>query len=189
MNIILFGPPGAGKGTQAARLVEKHGLRHLSTGDMLRAEVAAGSPLGMRLKAILDAGDLVPDDVMVEMIAGCVAHAESARGFILDGFPRTLAQARALDAMLAEKGRAVDHVVVLDVDEEAIIARIAGRAAQTGGARSDDNAATARKRLSVYREQSAPVIPHYEAQGLVRHIDGMAEMDAVTAAIAAALGG
>jgi adenylate kinase len=189
MNIILFGPPGAGKGTQARRMAAERGLAHLSTGDMLRAEVAAKSELGQRVGAILEAGELVPDDVMVEIIARCVAAPECARGFILDGFPRTLAQAKALDAMLAAQGRAIDRVIVLDVDAEILVGRIATRAAQTGGARADDTADTLRKRLQVYVRQSAPVIPYYRNKGLLHRVDGMDDIRTVAAHIDAVLDG
>lgn len=189
MNIILFGPPGAGKGTQARRLAEQRRLAHLSTGDMLRAEVAAKSDLGKRVSAILEAGELVPDDVMVEIIARCVAAPGCAKGFILDGFPRTLAQAKALDAMLAEQGRKIDHVIVLDVDAEILVGRIATRAKQTGGARADDTADTLRKRLQVYVRQSAPVIPYYRNKGLLHRVDGMDDISTVAAHIDAVLDG
>ncbi|HBH25910.1 MAG TPA: adenylate kinase [Rhodospirillaceae bacterium] len=187
MNIILFGAPGAGKGTQGARLAAERRLPLLSTGDMLRAEVAAASPLGQEIQHILDAGDLVPDVTIIEVIAARLAETDCEHGFILDGFPRTLAQAVALDDMLAHMARSVDHVLVLEVDEPTLTARIAGRAAESGGPRTDDSAEIAAKRLAIYHAQSAPVVPHYEAKGLVRRVDGGRDMDAVAADIAGAL--
>ena len=187
MNLILFGPPGAGKGTQAARLEEAHGLAHLSTGDMLRAAVAAKTPVGIEAEAIMAAGKLVSDELICKVVADRIDEADCAEGFILDGFPRTLAQAEALDAMLASKGKAIDVVIELTVDEAELIRRIEGRAAETKGARADDNVETLKKRLDVYREQTAPVLPFYRDQGLLVSIDGMRSMDAVTRAIEAAL--
>lgn len=189
MKIILFGPPGAGKGTQAKRIEEKYNIRQLSTGDMLRSEVASGSDLGKILKAIMDGGQLVPDDVMVKLISYAIDSDECANGFILDGFPRTLAQAEALDAMLAATDNEIDHVVVLKVDDGALLARIENRAKETGGARSDDNADTLKKRLKVYHDQTAPVLPYYKKQGLLREIDGMKSIDDVTAQVEKALSG
>lgn len=188
MNIILLGPPGAGKGTQAQRLQEKHGLVQLSTGDMLRAAVASGSEIGQKVKAIMDAGDLVPDAVVVQIIAERLDDPDTAKGVILDGFPRTTAQARALDAMLAEKGMPLDAVVELTVDEAILVDRIRKRAAETGGARADDNVETLRNRLAVYREQTAPIVPYYEAKGMLKRVDGMADIEAVTAALEQTLG-
>jgi adenylate kinase len=183
MRLVLLGPPGAGKGTQAQRIAAKHGIPHLSTGEMLRAAVAEGSPVGARAKAIMDRGDLVPDDVMVEIIADRIGHADAARGFVLDGFPRTLAQAEALEHLLEKKKIKLDSVIEIRVDEEALVKRIEGRAKETGGARADDNAATVKKRLDVYRAQTAPVAQYYWRKEMLRSIDGMGTMDQVSAAI------
>lgn len=187
MNLILFGPPGAGKGTQAARLQRAHGLAHLSTGDMLRAAVEAGTPVGKEAEAVMAAGKLVSDALICDVVADRIEAPDCAAGFILDGFPRTLAQAEALDAMLAKKGKAIDVVIELVADEAELIRRIEGRAAETGGARADDNVETLKKRLDVYHAQTAPVLPFYRDKGLLQSIDGMQPVDAVTRAIEAAL--
>ena len=174
---------------QAARLEERYGLKQLSTGDMLRAAVASGAELGKEVKAVIDAGDLVSDDIMVRMIEARIAQADCAKGFILDGFPRTEAQAAALDAMLGKSGATIDTVIVMEVDEAELFKRIETRAKEAGdAARADDNAETLRKRLGVYKEQTAPVLPFYEKKGVLRKINGMASMDDVTKQIEGALG-
>jgi adenylate kinase len=188
MNIILFGAPGAGKGTQAEKLVAKYGLVQLSTGDMLRAAIGAGTDLGKRAKEIMDRGDLVSDDIIVGMIAARLDDKDCANGVILDGFPRTVAQAEALDEMLASKGLSLDGVIEIRVDEAALFARIENRAAETGGARSDDNADTLRKRLTVYHENTAPLLPYYRDKGVLKSVDGMATIDEVAAQIESILG-
>jgi len=188
MNIILFGAPGAGKGTQAEKLVAKYGLVQLSTGDMLRAAISAGTDLGKRAKEIMDRGDLVSDDIIVGMIAARLDDKDCANGVILDGFPRTVAQAEALDEMLASKGLSLDGVIEIRVDEAALFARIENRAAETGGARSDDNADTLRKRLAVYHENTAPLLPYYRDKGVLKSVDGMATIDEVAAQIESVLG-
>jgi adenylate kinase len=187
MRLILLGPPGAGKGTQAQRLVAKFKIVQLSTGDMLRAAVAAGTPVGKRAQEIMARGDLVPDDVMVEIIAGRLKQADVANGFILDGFPRTVAQAQALDALLEKLNLKLDAVVEMTVDEEELIARIVNRAKETGGARADDNEATARRRFAVYVAQTAPVSGYYAGKRMLSRVDGMGSMDEVAGAIEAAL--
>lgn len=214
MNLILLGPPGAGKGTQAKRLQETHGIPQLSTGDMLRAEVDAGSDLGHQAKEAMDAGGLVSDDLIIAMIAGRIDQDDCKGGFILDGFPRTRQQAEALDGMLAEKGLKIDHVIELKVDDEAMVKRITGRFScahcgagfheefqppktdgvcdRCGGTeftqRADDNAETVRARLLAYHEQTAPVLSHYTDKGAVEGVDGMAGIDDVTAQLNAIVG-
>ena len=183
MRLIFIGPPGAGKGTQAQRLVERHGLVQLSTGDMLRSAVKAGTPVGKRAQVVMDRGDLVPDDVMVEIIADRLEQPESAGGFILDGFPRTVAQAEALTRLLRDKGLKLDAVIEIAANEDTLISRIEKRARETGGARADDTVETLKKRLKVYREQTAPVADYYRRQGTLRTVDGMKSMDEVTKAI------
>lgn len=206
MNIILLGPPGCGKGTQAKRLQERYGLVQLSTGDMLRAAVKSGSEIGKKAKAVMDSGALVPDEVIIAMIADRIGQPDCGKGVILDGFPRTIGQAEALDRMLAEKGLKLDRVVELVVDEGALVARIAGRFSckrcgagyhdtfqrpkkegvcdVCGGTeflrRDDDKPETVRARLEAYRKQTAPILPYYKAKGMLSQVDGMAPIDEVT---------
>jgi adenylate kinase len=207
VKLVLLGPPGAGKGTQAARLKERFGLAHLSTGDMLREAVAAGTEVGRQAKSIMDAGQLVPDPLMIRLVAERIARPDCARGFILDGFPRTIAQAEALDRLLAERGARLDAVIELAVDDDALVERVSGRftcascgagyhdrfrptkvegvCEACGGTaftrRPDDNAETVRARLQAYHDQTAPLLPYYRAKGLLVSVDGMAEIDDVTA--------
>ena len=187
MRLILLGPPGAGKGTQAQRLVAKHGIVQLSTGDMLRAAVKAGTPVGLRAKDIMDRGDLVPDDVVVAIVADRIDEPDAKKGFILDGFPRTVAQAEALAKMLAEKGLRLDGVIELKVDEDILIRRIESRIAEMRARgeplRKDDDPEVLKSRLEVYRRQTAPLIDYYRGKGILRAVDGMAPIDDVTAAI------
>ena len=188
MIIILFGAPGAGKGTQAERLVAERGLVQLSSGEMLRTAIAAGTELGLRAKDIIDRGDLVSDDIIVGMVAARIDDEDCSNGVILDGFPRTVTQAHALDEMLSGKGLSLDCFIEIEVDEAALFARIENRAATTGGARADDNAETLRRRLAVYHERTAPLLPYYEEKGLLRTVDGMNSVDDVAAQIDAVLG-
>jgi adenylate kinase len=191
MRLILLGPPGAGKGTQALRLVAKYGIVQLSTGDMLRAAVKAGTPIGLQAKEIMASGALVPDAVVVGIVEQRIQESDARKGFILDGFPRTVPQAEALDRMLREHGIALDAVVELQVDEEALVARIENRIAETkarGEAlRDDDSPEVLRKRLGAYRAQTAPLIDYYRHKGMLRSVNGMAPIADVTVAIDEAL--
>jgi len=180
MNLIFLGPPGAGKGTQAGRVETAHGLVQLSTGDMLRAAVAAGTEIGKQAKEIMERGDLVPDEVVVKIISDRIEEKDCANGFILDGFPRTTGQAEALDKMLEEKGLKLNAVIEIRVDDSILVDRIRTRAAETGGDRADDNEETLKKRLEVYHAQTAPLIPYYESQGKLLVVDGMNSIDDVT---------
>jgi adenylate kinase len=191
MRLVLLGPPGAGKGTQSARLVAKYGIPQLSTGDMLRAAVAAGTPIGREAKAIMDSGALVPDEVVVGIIGQRIGESDAAKGFILDGFPRTVAQAKALNDLLQMKKLDLDAVVELVVDENALLARMEKRVAETkaagGVVRADDNYESFKTRLDAYRKQTAPVSAYYAEHGELMQVDGMAPVDQVSAAIDAAL--
>ncbi|MCD7061207.1 adenylate kinase [Pelagibacterium xiamenense] len=187
MRLVLLGPPGAGKGTQAQILVETYNIPQLSTGDMLRAAIKAGTPLGLEAKAIVDRGDLVSDAIVSGIISERMDEPDCANGFILDGFPRTIAQAEALDDMLDAKGLKLDAVVEIKADPDVLIERIINRAKETGGARTDDNEDVLRKRLVVYNEQTAPLVSFYAGQGLLRSVDGMQPINEVTASIKAAI--
>ncbi len=188
MRLVLLGPPGAGKGTQAERLAAEHGIPQLSTGDMLRSAAAAGTPVGKRAKAIMDRGELVPDDVMVEIVEERIDQPDCADGFILDGFPRTIAQAEALDRLLQKRRTRLDRVVEITVDEGILVSRIESRIRETGGGRGDDSVETLRKRVAVYRRRTAPVADYYRQKGLISTVDGMGGKDEVAAAIREALG-
>jgi len=183
MNLILFGPPGAGKGTQAQFIVDRYNVVQLSTGDMLRAAVAAGTELGRQAKAIMDAGDLVDDATIIGVIGDRISEDDCKGGFILDGFPRTLAQAEGLDVLLTDKGLTLDAVVEIRVPEEELFARIEKRAAESGETRADDNAETLKNRLQVYQDQTAPVLGYYEDKDMVDTVDGLQSIEAVTADI------
>ncbi len=191
MRLILLGPPGAGKGTQAKRLVELHGIPQLSTGDMLRAAVAAGTPIGQKAKAVMDAGQLVSDDIVVGIVADRIEEPDARRGFILDGFPRTVAQAEALDEMLTSKGLGIDAVVELKVDQNALVGRIIKRAEETRArgepVRKDDDPEVFKTRLDAYNRDTLVVAPYYRARGAIIEIDGMKPIDEVSAAIDTAL--
>ena len=206
MNIILLGPPGSGKGTQAKRIEQTHGIVQLSTGDMLRATTDSDTEFGHRVKAIMDSGQLVPDDIIVEMIDQRIRQPDCGRGFILDGFPRNVPQAKALDTMLAEHNLKLDHVILLDVDEAALVDRLSGRftCTQCGASyherynrpsregicdvcgssefvcRADDRPEAVKARFEVYRRQTAPILPYYRDRGILRRVDGMADIEAVT---------
>lgn len=214
MKLILLGAPGAGKGTQAKRLEEAYGIVQLSTGDMLRAEVASGSEIGQELKSVMEAGNLVTDELIISMIASRVEQGDCKKGYILDGFPRTTAQAEALDAMLEGKGQKLDEVIEMKVDENVLVGRITGRYTcakcgqgfhdefqkpskegvcdKCGGTefarRADDNEETVRSRLVSYREQTAPIASHYDAMGMLKSVDGMADIDVVTEQLKKILG-
>lgn len=187
MHVILFGPPGAGKGTQAKILQDEWGLIQLSTGDMLRAAAAAGTELGKRCKAIMDKGNLVTDDIVVGIIAQRLDEPDCKRGVVFDGFPRTIPQAEALDKMLADRGIAIDAVIELKVDDEVLVGRIVQRNLETGGYRGDDTPETLRKRLEVYRTNTAPLLDYYRAQRKVFSVDGMAPIAQVSTQIRGAL--
>lgn len=214
MDIILLGPPGAGKGTQASLLEDAYGMVQLSTGDMLRAAVKAGTPVGLRAKAVMDAGELVSDEIVSALIGDKLDELGSETGAIFDGYPRTAAQVESLDQILAERGRSLDHVIELEVDEDALVDRITGRYTcascnagyhdryrqpeiagvcdECGGTefkrRPDDNEETVRTRMAEYRGKTAPILPIYEARGIVSRVDGMAPIDDVTQAIRKILG-
>jgi adenylate kinase len=191
MRLILLGPPGAGKGTQAQRLVRKFGIPQLSTGDMLRAAVAAGTPIGLKAKAVMDSGALVSDDIVIGIINDRISEPDAKNGFILDGFPRTLAQARELEAMLAEKGLRLEAAIELTVDAASLVDRIVNRAAEAKAAglpvRKDDDPEVFKSRLEAYERDTAAVTPFYHERGLLHEVDGMAPIDKVAADIDAVL--
>jgi adenylate kinase len=192
MRIMLLGPPGAGKGTQALRIVERFGIPQLSTGEMLRAAVAAETPVGRKAKAIMERGELVPDDMVVSIVADRIEEPDARKGFILDGFPRTAAQAEACDAMLAKKGLKLDAVIELKVDEEALVERIANRAAESRArgepVRTDDRPDVFKRRLDAYRAQTAPLSAYYRRKSVLREVDGMRPIPEVTREIFQLLG-
>ncbi|MCI5048195.1 MAG: adenylate kinase [Aquisalinus sp.] len=187
MILIFLGPPGAGKGTQAKLISQKFGIPQLSTGDMLRSAVAAQTEIGKKAKAVMDAGNLVSDEIVAGIVSDRIEEDDCKPGFLLDGFPRTVVQAEMLDKILADKNRQLDVVLELKVDEEALVERLNNRIAETkaagGEVRADDNEETFRHRLKVYHEQTAPLIPYYEGKGLLREVNGMASIDAVSAEI------
>ena len=187
MRLILLGPPGAGKGTQAQRLIAKYGVVQLSTGDILRAAIAAGTPVGLRAKSFMDRGELVPDEVVVAIVADRIGQPDAARGFVLDGFPRTVPQAHALDRLLAERGLKLDAVLALEVDESILLQRIEKRVAEMTArgekVRADDNREVLKGRLAAYRAQTAPLAGYYAERDMLKSLDGMAAIDEVTAAI------
>ena len=191
MNVILLGPPGAGKGTQAQRLVEKYGIIQLSTGEILREAVASGSAIGEQARKVMEAGQLMPDDLMIRIISERIDQPDCAKGFILDGFPRTIPQARALDKLLAGKGLKLDHVIELKVEDSVLVSRITGRASELsaeGRARADDNVETLKKRLAVYHGQTAPILPYYRKKGTLKVVDGMTDIAGVARQIDALIG-
>jgi len=209
MNVVLLGPPGSGKGTQAKRIEQNHGIPQLATGDMLRAATLSGSEFGARVKGIMDSGELVPDGIIIDMIADRIGQPDCRNGFIFDGFPRTLPQAQALDEMLAHRALELDHVIEIEVNEAALVERLAGRfTCQQCGAsyherdkrprvegicdacggcefvcRADDRPETVKARLAVYHRQTAPILPYYRDRGILRGVDGMAEIETVTSEI------
>jgi len=187
MNLILFGPPAAGKGTQAKRLVETRGMVQLSTGDMLRAAIASGSELGQRVDGIMKRGDLVSDEIVIELIESRLPETEAVGGAIFDGFPRTIAQAQALDMMLDGRRRPVDLVIRLKVDDAALMQRVAGRFAESG--RPDDNPESFKVRLGAYNDQTAPLLPYYQRHNKLVEVDGMGSIEEVAEAIDAAIDG
>lgn len=187
MNLIMFGPPGAGKGTQARILKDTRGLPQLSTGDMLRAAIAAGTPLGRRCRTLLDKGELVPDEVVIDIIAQRYDEPDCSKGAVFDGFPRTIPQAQALDAMLAARGRKIDLVLELKVDDAVLLSRVESRVKTGGALRSDDTPETLHHRLDVYYKNTAPLIDYYRHQDKLQAVDGMAPVEAVSRQIAAAL--
>jgi adenylate kinase len=189
VNLVLFGPPGAGKGTQSKILTEKRGLPQLSTGDMLRAAIEAGTSLGLACKALIDGGELVPDETVIGIIAERYDQPDCRNGAVFDGFPRTIPQAEALDKMLAERGRKIDLVLELQVDDAVLLSRVEARIKAGGVLRSDDTPETLAHRLGVYYKNTAPLIDYYRGQGKLKTVDGMAPVEAVTAQIATVLDG